>query len=151
MCDWSQWEWLAGAKEALKLFKDAGYKVILITNQPGIARGAMTAAALNDIHDKMKNEIETSGGRLDAVYYCPHDWNEGCACRKPKPGLLFRAQHDLNLDLSRTYFIGDDERDIQAAQVAGCPSILVSDRSSLLDATRQLLNEKMQAEKACRG
>ena len=58
--------------------------------------------------------------RLTAMYYCPHDWEEGCECRKPKPGMLFQAQRDLHLDLSRTLFIGDDERDAQAAEAAGC-------------------------------
>ena len=74
----------------------------------------------------MEAEAEEAGGKIEAIYYCPHDWNDGCECRKPKPGMLFQAQREFNLDLTRTLFIGDDERDAQAAEAAGCPSSLVS-------------------------
>jgi D-glycero-D-manno-heptose 1,7-bisphosphate phosphatase len=80
-----------------------------------------------------------SGGRIDAIYYCPHDWNEGCECRKPKPGMLFQAQRDFNLDLSRILFIGDDERDAQAADAAGCLSALVSDQKPLLNVINEVI------------
>jgi D-glycero-D-manno-heptose 1,7-bisphosphate phosphatase len=69
-----------------------------------------------------------------------HDWEAGCECRKPKPGMLFQAQRDFHLDLSRTFFIGDDERDAQAADAAGCPSVLVSDDRPLLDVARKLVS-----------
>jgi D-glycero-D-manno-heptose 1,7-bisphosphate phosphatase len=124
---WEEWEWLPGAREALRLLKEAGYRVAIISNQPGIARGEMTEEDLREINQRMKAEAAEAGGRIDAVYYCPHGWNEGCLCRKPKPGLLFQAQRDFSLDLSRTYFIGDDERDGQAAAAAGCPFILIND------------------------
>ena len=68
----------------------------------------------------MKEEAAAAGGKIEAIYYCPHDWNAGCECRKPLPGMLFQAQHDLNFDLSRTFFAGDDERDREAAERAGC-------------------------------
>lgn len=140
VCSWEQWEWLPGAKEALRLFKEANYQVIVITNQPGIARGAMTQAALDEIHEKMKIEVTQAGGHIEAIYCCLHDREEGCECRKPKAGLLYQAQRDFNLDLSRTYFIGDDERDAQAAATAGCPWLLVSNKMSLLGYVRRLLN-----------
>jgi len=142
--DWSQWEWLPGAKKALRLFKEAGYRVMVITNQPGIGRGAMTRAALEEIHRRMKTEAQVSGGQIEAVYHCPHDWEEGCECRKPRPGLLYQAQRDFHLDLTRTCFIGDDERDGQAAEAAGCPSILLSGEMTLLDATHQWLNRRVK-------
>jgi len=141
---WNQWEWLPGAREALRIFKEADYRVIVITNQPGIARGVMTPSQLEEIHDKMKAEAIQSDGRIDAVYHCPHDWEEGCECRKPKAGLLYQAQRGFNLDLTRTYFIGDDERDQQAAERAGCPWALVSEKVTLLDLTYQLLNGKLE-------
>jgi len=111
------------------------------SNQAGIARGAMTEADLLDIHRRMVRETVQAGGRIDVIYYCPHNWDEGCECRKPRPGMLFQAQRDLNLDLSRTPFVGDDERDAQAADAAGCPSVLVSEQKTLLEVVGQLLQE----------
>jgi histidinol-phosphate phosphatase family protein len=136
---WEQWEWLPGALEALRLLRQARYRVIIVSNQAGIGRGVMTEADLQDIHSRMKGEVEQAGGRIDAIYHCPHDWDEGCECRKPKPGMLFQAQKDHHLDLSRIYFIGDDERDLVAAEAAECRSALVAPSRSLLDITRQIL------------
>jgi histidinol-phosphate phosphatase family protein len=138
---WEEFEWLPGAKEALRLLKEAGYRVVVVSNQAGIARGAMTESDLADIHRQMVREATQAGGRIDAIYYCPHNWEEGCECRKPKPGMLFQAQRDFSLDLSRTPFVGDDERDIQAADAAGCPSALVSEKRTLLDVVRELTVE----------
>lgn len=136
---WDEFEWLPGAKKALRLLREAGYRVILVSNQAGIGRGEMTDKDLLQIHERMKTETLQAGGQIEAIYYCPHGWDDGCDCRKPKPGLLFQAQRDLNLDLSRTPFIGDDERDAEAADAADCPSILVSDKLSLLDITHKLV------------
>jgi D-glycero-D-manno-heptose 1,7-bisphosphate phosphatase len=80
-----------------------------------------------------------AGGRIDAIYYCPHGWDDDCECRKPKPGMLFRAQREHQLDLSRTPFIGDDERDAEAAYAAGCPPMLLSEHETLLDAAHKVL------------
>ena len=140
---WDEFEWLPGAKEALHLLKEAGYQVIIVSNQAGIARGFMREADLMDIHERMKAEVVEADGQIDAIYYCPHGWDEGCDCRKPKPGMLYQAQRDFSLDLSRTYFIGDDERDGQAADAAGCPCVLVSDEVSLLDVARKLVSRTM--------
>ena len=142
---WAEWEWLPGSKEALGLLKNAGYRVILISNQPGIARGEMTEEALNDIHQRMKAEVEEACGEISAIYYCPHGWDDGCQCRKPRPGMLFQAQRDFHLDLSRTYFVGDDERDAQAATAAGCPSALVSEGEPLLEIARRLVDHQIMA------
>ncbi|HEV2330263.1 MAG TPA: HAD-IIIA family hydrolase [Verrucomicrobiae bacterium] len=139
--NWREFKWLPGAKESLRLLKEAGYRVIVVSNQAGINRGAMSEVDLFDIHRHMVKEAEQAGGRIDAIYYCPHDWEEGCECRKPKPGMLFQAQHDFNLDLSRTLFVGDDERDGQAAEAAGCLSALVSDKKTLLKTVQSILSE----------
>jgi histidinol-phosphate phosphatase family protein len=139
-----EFEWLPGAKEALRLLKEAGYQVVVVSNQAGIGRGAMTEADLARIHDRMKLEAAADGGRIDAVYYCPHDWDEGCECRKPKPGMLFSAQRDSDLDLTRTPFIGDDERDEEAAVAAGCPALLVSEETTLLDLARNLVGDRVE-------
>jgi D-glycero-D-manno-heptose 1,7-bisphosphate phosphatase len=137
--NWSEFKWLPGVKEDLRRLNEAGFKIILVSNQAGINRGAMTERDLHDIHHKMVGEIEQAGGRVDAIYYCPHDWDEGCECRKPKPGMLFQAQHDFNLDLSRTMFIGDDERDAQAAEAAGCIPALVSEKRTLTQIICELI------------
>ena len=137
--NWAEFKWLPGAKESLCLLKEAGFRVIIVSNQAGINRKAMTEDDLFDIHRKMVKDVENAGGRIDAIYYCPHDWDEGCECRKPKPGMLFQAQHDFNLDLSRTMFIGDDERDGQAADAAGCLSALVSNEKTLLNIVGELI------------
>jgi D-glycero-D-manno-heptose 1,7-bisphosphate phosphatase len=144
--NWAEFRWLPGAKESLCLLNNAGFKVIIVSNQAGINRKAMTEDDLFDIHRKMVKEAEQAGGRIDAIYYCPHDWDEGCECRKPRPGMLFQAQHDFNLDLSRTLFVGDDERDGQAAEAAGCLSALVSSEKTLLNIVAELsLNQSKSA------
>lgn len=140
--NWNEFIWLPGAREAIAGIKKAGYRVIIVTNQAGIARRVMSVADLNDIHENMKREIEAVGGAVDAIYYCPHGWDSTCECRKPKPGMLFSAQRDFHLDLSRIFFIGDDIRDQQTAEAAGCKSQLVSEEYSLM----QFIEEKMLTE-----
>lgn len=137
---WEEFEWLPGALAALRGLKEAGYRVIVISNQAGVGRGAMTERDLLYIHTRMRADVAQAGACIDALYYCPHNWNAGCECRKPKPGMLLQAQREHHLDLSRTLFIGDDERDAQAAEAAGCPSALVTDEVSLYDISRRLIN-----------
>lgn len=136
---WDEFEWRIGAREALRLLKDVGYQVIVITNQAGVALGAMTEDALVSLHRQMTVEATREGGRIDAIYYCPHSRQDDCVCRKPKPGMLFEAQRAFSLDLSQTVFVGDDETDAQAAHAAGCLSARVSVERPLLDVVRDLL------------
>ena len=136
---WDDWEWIPGAKEAINLLKNAGYRIILVTNQSGIARKKMTEQDLHSIHEKMQKELSRTCNCIDKIYYCPHGPDDNCECRKPKPGMLLQAQRDFNLDLSKTYFIGDDQRDMQAGNAAGCKTLLVNSRSSLL----KLIKEKV--------
>jgi histidinol-phosphate phosphatase family protein len=139
---WQEFEWLPGSKEALALLQQTGFRTLVVSNQAGVARGAMSEGDLLEIHRRMVREATMAGGSIEAIYYCPHGWDEGCECRKPKPGMLFQAQRDFNLDLSRTLFIGDDERDAQAADAAGCPSLLVSEEKTLLQAVQQLTKKQ---------
>jgi histidinol-phosphate phosphatase family protein len=118
--------------------------VIVVSNQAGIARGAMTEADLEAVHRKLRAEAEEAGGRIDAIYYCPHGWDEWCDCRKPNPGMLFRAQREHHLDLTRTTFIGDDERDAEAAIAAGCTPVLVSDQLTLGTVVAELVAEQAE-------
>ncbi len=138
---WDEFEWLPGVQGALRLLKEANYRVIVVTNQAGVGRGMMTEEDLFSIHRRMTAEVTASGGRIDAIYYCPHHWADNCECRKPRPGMLFEAQHTFNLDLTRTVFVGDDETDAQAADAAGCMSVPVSSQQSLLDIVRRLPQE----------
>jgi histidinol-phosphate phosphatase family protein len=142
--NWAEFKWLPGAKESVRALNQAGYRIIIVSNQAGVNRGAMTEADLLDIHRRMVKEVNQAGGRIDAIYYCPHDWDEGCECRKPKPGMLFQAQRDFNLDLSRTLFVGDDERDGQTADAAGCLSVLVTDPRPLLAVVQELIKNPMK-------
>lgn len=137
---WEDWQWLPGALEALRLLRAAGYRVIIVSNQAGLARGAMGETDLEAIHARMVREVEQAGGKIDAIYHCPHGWDDGCECRKPKPGMLFQAQRDHHLDLSRVCFVGDDERDLIAAEAAECRSALVTPSRSLLDITKEILS-----------
>jgi D-glycero-D-manno-heptose 1,7-bisphosphate phosphatase len=93
----------------------------------------------------MKRDVLAADGRIDRIYYCPHGWDEGCDCRKPKPGMLLQAQKDFSLDLTRVCFVGDDERDAEAAEAAGCPFIGVTGSRSLLDIVRELLGLRESA------
>jgi histidinol-phosphate phosphatase family protein len=133
--------WLPGALESLRLLTEAGYRLLVISNQAGVARGAMTEADLMAVEERMLTEASAAGGRIDGAYYCRHDWDAGCDCRKPLPGMLFQAQRDHALDLTRTPYIGDDDRDGEAAELAGAPFIQVTDDRSLLTIVRSMIPE----------
>jgi D-glycero-D-manno-heptose 1,7-bisphosphate phosphatase len=137
-----EFEWLPGALEALGVLDEHGYRVVIVSNQAGIGRGLMTEADLDAVHARM---LEDADGAIDAIYYCPHAWDAGCDCRKPAPGMLFQAQRELDLDLTRTPFMGDDDRDRQAAEAAGCPFVLVSEERPLIEAVRDLVGREALA------
>jgi len=120
-------EWLpiAGSLEAIALLNRHGYQVAVITNQSGVARGLFDLAMLAKIHDKMCSMVADQGGNISAVYFCPHNADSSCECRKPKPGLLLQCAADYGFDLSTTVMIGDSYRDLQAGQAAGALPILV--------------------------
>lgn len=132
--------WLDGAIEAIKMLNDAGIITILVSNQPGIARGNMTEEDLQLIHDKMNADLEKASAKIDYIYYCPHGWDEGCDCRKPNPGMLYMAQRDLSLNIDNCMLFGDDERDIEAADRARCKSEQITDDYPLIEAVKKYLN-----------
>lgn len=138
-----QFVWLKGAKEAIRLLKASGYKVVLVSNQPGIARGNLSEDMLERIHAKMQDELEhETGYRIDAIYYCPHNWEEGCDCRKPKPGMLYQAQKDYSLNLTDCIMIGDDDRDIEAGMAAGCRTYQITESRSLLQIVKEMVEKE---------
>ena len=137
--NWSEWKWKEGSLESLKLLNEQGYKVIIVSNQPGISRGFMTEGDLEDIHKNMMKDVKNFGGEIESIYLCKCNWDDNCECRKPKPGMIFDAQHDYDFILSKTYFIGDDERDMQAAKNAGCKGHLLQGNDRLDKALLDLL------------
>ncbi|HXU38779.1 MAG TPA: HAD family hydrolase [Blastocatellia bacterium] len=120
------------AAEAVRLVNESGFKAIVITNQSGIARGMYSEQTLRAIHERLIAELARDGARIDAVYYCPHhpeigaaDYRKACDCRKPRTGMLDEAASEHNIDLTRSFVIGDKSSDILLAENAGAQSALV--------------------------
>jgi len=120
-------EWLpiSGSLEAIVRLTKAHYHIVVATNQSGLARGLFDLEMLTRIHDKMHRELAKIGGRIDAVYYCPHGPDDNCPCRKPRPGMFKDISKRLRNDLSGVLAVGDSLRDLQAAQAAGATPVLV--------------------------
>ena len=122
---------LPGAPEAVRLLNEAGFKVVVVTNQSGVARGLFTEAFVAEVHRAMSEILGCRGARIDRFYYCPHHpegmgpYRQTCRCRKPEPGMLLRAAADLDLDLGRSYLVGDTPKDLEAARRAAVKGILV--------------------------
>jgi D-glycero-D-manno-heptose 1,7-bisphosphate phosphatase len=123
--DAAEWQPIPGSLESVARLKTAGYKVAVCTNQAGIGRGILTEEALLNIHAKLTAALADLGTELDALLFCPHHPDDGCFCRKPKPGMLRDAMSMLGIGPGETVYVGDSLRDIQAAQAAGCAAALV--------------------------
>ena len=116
---------LPGAIAGIQAFNRAGWRVIVISNQSGVGRGYFDEAALAAIHDRLIAELAEAGAQLDGIYYCPHQPDAGCECRKPALGLLLQAQREHGIDLGRSWVIGDRPSDIELGRRAGCRTALV--------------------------
>lgn len=123
--EWSEFEFLPGVLTALRQLATLNIPIVVITNQSAIGRGIVSQMTMNDIHQHAREIIEASGGRINEFLMCPHHPDQGCDCRKPKPGLLFQAAALYKLDLAQCIFVGDALTDYQAAEAAGCQAILV--------------------------
>lgn len=132
--EWGKFKFLAGVFEGIKKLNDAGYLVIVITNQSAINRGFMTKEQLKEVHSKMLGEVKKSGGKIDAVYFCPHRPDELCECRKPNTGLFARVNKDFKIDYSGSWFIGDFESDRAVAEKMGLKFILANGDDGLMRA-----------------
>jgi D-glycero-D-manno-heptose 1,7-bisphosphate phosphatase len=150
---------LPDVAQAIRFINQSGYLVIVVTNQPVIARGEVTFEELREIHRKMETLLGQKGAYIDGIYFCPHHPDKGffgeipelkfdCNCRKPKPGLLCQAARDFNIDLNKSWMVGDDWRDIETGENAGCQTAYIgkSDKlkstitvTSLLDFTNKIL------------
>ncbi len=120
-----EWQPIPGSLEAIALLNNHGYKVAVITNQSGLARGLFDMETLAEIHDKMLIMTSAKGGDITDIYYCPHGPDDNCACRKPKPGLLQEFSQDHKIDLAGIFCVGDSFRDLQAAWSVGANPLLV--------------------------
>lgn len=146
-------ELLPGVAEGIRLLNEHDFKVVIITNQSGIARGYFTEQMLAKIHKKMQKELAEHGAHVDAIYYCPHHPDDKCECRKPKPKMVLQAAIDLDIDLSQSYVIGDSEIDVELVKLAGCKAgIRVSESggtsewavASFRDAVQWLFRQRLQ-------
>ena len=133
----NDFELIDGVAEAIRKINESGYLAVVVTNQPVVARGEVSFEELEEIHSKMETLLGKEGAYLDAIYYCPHHPHKGyegerpelkidCDCRKPKPGMLLKAAEDFNIDLSKSWMVGDGENDIKAGINAGCKTVLLS-------------------------
>jgi phosphoheptose isomerase len=121
----SEWRWIGGAREALARLTAAGLRVSVVSNQSAVGRGLMADGQLSAVHARMLAEAATAGGRIDAVWVCPHAPDAGCDCRKPAPGLVLQAVRNSALPAAETVLVGDDLRDLEAAAAAGIAAVLV--------------------------
>ena len=126
--------------EAIRLLNMADILVIIITNQSAINRGIVTIKILDEIHHFLKNELSKYNAKIDGIYFCPHRPDELCNCRKPKPGLIFRAANDLDINLSNSVMIGNSESDLQAAKKAGIKPVFMETNGNLLKIVQSLLS-----------
>ena len=120
-----EWRPIPGSLEAIARLNQAGYRVVVATNQSGVGRGLFGMTTLTEIHEKMFKSLNQVGGRIDAVFYCPHAADSNCDCRKPKPGMFEEIGHRFGVVLDDVPAIGDGLRDLQAASAAGARPILV--------------------------
>jgi D-glycero-D-manno-heptose 1,7-bisphosphate phosphatase len=143
---------LDGAAQAIRQINQSGYLAIIVTNQPVIARGEVTWQTLRHIHNKMETLLGQAGAYIDHIYICPHhpdrgfpgevaEYKTACNCRKPKPGLLLQAAKEYNIDLTKSWMIGDSTRDIEAGMAAGCHTMQISDAFSLTSAIAHIAQE----------
>jgi D-glycero-D-manno-heptose 1,7-bisphosphate phosphatase len=143
-------DFLPGSFEAVRLLNAAGFLVVVITNQRCVAKGLITPQQLESLHTRMRLKFQAAGATIDAVYYCPHDYQPPCDCRKPQPGMLLDAARDHNIELNTSWMIGDSDHDVQAGRSAECNTALIAAdgqsnqaradivATSLLDATQQI-------------
>jgi len=135
---WEDFRVLAGVVEGIALLNQSGYLVIVVTNQRCIAKGLMTAVELETMHERMADVLARAGATIDETYYCPHEIEPPCDCRKPAPGMLLRAARSRGIDLRASWIVGDSENDVEAGRNAGCKTVRLLARDATLDETAPL-------------
>jgi D-glycero-D-manno-heptose 1,7-bisphosphate phosphatase len=148
---WEDMKFLPGVSDAIQLFNRSGFLVIVVTNQRCIAKGLLTTNELESLHARMRQKFKSAGATIDAIYYCPHESEPRCGCRKPEPGMLLNATRDFDIDMAASWIVGDSEPDVEAGRSAGCRTVRLVEKnksantgaelvaSSLLDAAYKIL------------
>lgn len=131
---YDEFVFLPGVIDAIRNIKQKGLRVIIITNQSGVGRGIMSEDDLTNVHEQMLAELKKEGVTIDAIYHCPHSPDNECNCRKPKDGLFKQALRDFNIDIKNSWMIGDEQKDIDAGEKAGCKTYLLSKGELLIEA-----------------
>jgi D-glycero-D-manno-heptose 1,7-bisphosphate phosphatase len=154
---WEEMQFLPGVPEAVASLTKAGFCVLVVTNQRGVAKGLLSASELETIHHRMCQELAAQGALITEVYYCPHENDLPCGCRKPAPGLLLTAAREHGIDLNESWMIGDSDIDVEAGKNAGCRTVRIVNRNAsgsdgadlqagtLLHAVRQVLASKARS------
>lgn len=142
--NWDEFEFLPGSLEALRLLSEAGYGLIVITNQSMIGRGMVPPAVLDDMHQRMKAAAANAGGQIDDIFFCPHRPDERCECRKPEPGLIRQACERYGIDPAGSVMIGDSAKDILCGLNAGCASTILVHTGNGISAEKELADRKLR-------
>ncbi|MFO7559712.1 MAG: D-glycero-beta-D-manno-heptose 1,7-bisphosphate 7-phosphatase [Desulfobacterales bacterium] len=140
---WDEFSFIPGSLEALRMLHEKAFDVILITNQSIINRGMILQKVLDHIFLMMQSEIESTGGKITDIFFCPHTPEEGCACRKPLPGLIRKAQEKYEIDIPESIMVGDSAKDIQCARNAGCGTAILVKTGNEAEARETLLQENV--------
>src|SRR5260370_14378993 len=122
---------LRGVPEAIALLRGVGYEVFVVTNQRGVAKGLLTEDELQLIHQRMCQQLGAAGAAITKVYYCPHEKQPPCSCRKPAPGMLLTAAQAFDIDLASSWMMGDSDIDVKAGKSAGCKTVRIAPRDAV--------------------
>jgi D-glycero-D-manno-heptose 1,7-bisphosphate phosphatase len=142
---WEEFQILPGVAEAIALLNRAGLLVVVVTNQQCVAKGLISIAGLEGIHNKMIIELAAIGAHIDSMYYCPHGTDQSCDCRKPAPGMFLTAAKRHDIDLARSWMIGDTDSDIAAGRSAGCKAVLITQELQSANTLADLTAESLLA------
>jgi len=139
--NWNEFEFLPGSLEAIKQLTLRRFEVIIITNQSAVNRKLITKDDLEYLHNRLNKTVESNGGQIGDIFFCPHTPEEACTCRKPKPGLIYRAQQRYQIDLANSAMVGDSAKDIECARNAGCKYAILVKTGNGIEA-ENTLNQK---------
>jgi len=140
---WSEFEFLPGSLDAIKLLALNGFASIVITNQSVINRNMVTSEGLAHIHGMMQAAVRTRGGEIKDIFFCPHIPEDGCDCRKPKPGLIYQAKHKYRINIETAIMVGDSAKDIECARNAGCGHAVLVRTGNGVTAEKTLKTKKI--------
>jgi D-glycero-D-manno-heptose 1,7-bisphosphate phosphatase len=136
---WEDMHFLPGIGKAIALLNQAGFRVIVVSNQRCVVKGLVMSQALDSVHQQMCDWLAAAGAKIDGVYYCPHEKQPPCSCRKPAPGMLFTAAREHQVDLTASWMIGDSEIDVEAGRNAGCKTVRLQGNNEIAKGTADMV------------